>query len=435
MRTNYFFKKSTVCALFGMIALSFQSNAQQATIDGIIYQVVTVEGGDSYAETVRPPQEGETVISYTAETITIPAEVTIEGATYPVKKIGDHSMRQNPNLKTISLPEGLEIIGNSSFAGCPELTEVAVPVTVKSIEDWAFHECFKLEKINIPDGITAITEHTFQSTNLESIELPASVTKLGTCAFQTAKRLTSINIENITEIGSWTLAETAITSVDLFNVKSIGGSAFSACPELETVLLGESEIPQIGDWTFQNCTKLKKITLPNTLDVIGSWSFSGCNSLESIVIPNSVQLIGAWAFEKTAITEIFASWENPMDLITDANIFGADEGMINFTWKVPGNLQSAYGDEFLGYPVEVGLPESGNEFVQVNAKVFYTAGNLTITDLSGYNAFVYSLDGRVVANFNITGDKHNESLNLGSGIYLFNAINNGKIATTKFVIK
>lgn len=344
-------------------------------------------------------------------------------------------MRENPNLKSITLPEGLEIIGNSSFAQCPEITEVVIPATVKSIEDWAFYGCPKLAKINIPDGITAITEHTFQGTGLTSIELPASVTKLGTCAFQTAKKLASINLENITEIGSWALGETALTSVDLSNIKSIGSTAFYTCPELETVLLGESTIIQTSEWTFQKCPKLTKVTLPNTLESIDGGAFSGCSALASIVIPSSVQFLGAWAFEKTAITEIYASWENPEDLITDESIFGENDGKINFTWKVPEEVKAAWGNEFLGYPVEVGLPGTGNEFLKIEANVYYAAGTLYITNLSGYNTFVYSLDGRVAVRFNVKTDRYNASVSLTPGMYVLKAVNGNKTATAKFVVR
>lgn len=436
MKTCYLLKKSGAFALFVMFALSFQANAQkQATIDGIVYQVVVPEEGDSYAETVFQAKNEDKVVPYTAETITIPAKVTIDGTEYAVKKIGDNSMRENPNLKKITLPDGLEIIGNSAFAQCPEITEVIIPATVKSIEDWAFYGCSKLAKINIPDGIIAITDHTFQATALTSIKLPSSVKKLGTCAFQTATKLASINLENITEVGAWSLGETALTSVDLSNITSIGGAAFYTCPELETVLLGESKIKQTNEWTFQNCPKLTKVTLPNTLESIDGGAFSGCSALKSIVIPKSVMFLGAWAFEKSAITEIFASWENPEDLITDENIFGSEEGLISFTWKVPEGVKAAWGNEYLGYPVEVDTQETGNQLIQTDTKVYYSAGMLSVTNLNGYNASVYTLNGNIVARFNINNDNYIVSQSLTPGIYILSAINGNNIATTKFAVK
>ncbi|MDR0393809.1 MAG: leucine-rich repeat domain-containing protein [Tannerella sp.] len=432
MKTSYFFTKTMAVAFLFMFALSFGTNAQQATIDGIVYQV-TEEG---YAETTHLPKDGDTHVPYTAETITIPAKVTIGGAEYPVKKIGNNSMRENPNLKSVSLPDGLEIIGNSSFAQCSELKEVAVPASVKSIEDWSFYACTKLEKINIPDGVTAITEHTFQQTGLTEIELPASVKSLKVCAFQDASKLASINLENITEIVGWALYGTAIESADIANVFSIGGEAFRKCPNLEKVTF--ENVTSIGGWSFEGCPKLTSIDF-GTVETIEVGAFSGCSALASITIPSSVLFIDGWAFEKTGLTEVFASWEDPAgEAFIDDYAFGADEGRPNFTWKVPEAFKAAYGDEYLGFPVEVGEPnDSSNEHINGGrqANVYYANGILAVSDLEGYRASVYTLNGQVIAQFIINGNNCSKPLLLTPGIYIFNAVNGNSSAAAKFIVK
>lgn len=427
METSYTVKRTIIFASLCVFTLFFQAKAQQATVDGILYGVVTVTGGDDYAETVSQDTK------YTLESITIPAKVTISGKDYAVKKIGNNSMRENPNLKSLSLPEGLEVIGNSSFAQCTALPEVVVPSTVNAIEDWAFYGCSALSKINIPDGITSITQHTFQQAGLTSIVLPASVTKLDVCAFQTASKLSAINLDNITEIKDWALGETALTSVDAKKVKTLGNSAFYACPELVSVRF--EKIFETKEWTFQGCKKLQEVTLPNTLESIDVGAFSGCSSLKTFTIPNSVMFLGSWAFEETGITKIYASWADPDDLIADASIFGEDEGKINFTWFVPQSLKDVYGDEFLGYPVE-STGDVSNESIPLNrAKAYYADGNLTVSGLDGYNVWIYSTDGRLVARFIANGDEHNTLLPLNAGVYIFNAIKGNKKATAKFHVK
>ena len=54
----------------------------------------------------------------------------------------------------------------------------------------------------------------------------------------------------------------------------------------------------IDDGTFNNCTRLKNITIPNSVTSIGEKAFHGCYNLTSITIPNSVTSIGKWAFAR-----------------------------------------------------------------------------------------------------------------------------------------
>ncbi|MBO5312855.1 MAG: leucine-rich repeat protein [Clostridia bacterium] len=50
------------------------------------------------------------------------------------------------------------------------------------------------------------------------------------------------------------------------------------------------------EWAFANRTKLKSVTIPNTVYYISEKAFAGCTSLEEIVIPKSVTIVGNNAF-------------------------------------------------------------------------------------------------------------------------------------------
>lgn len=427
MRTNYFLKKTFMLALLAMGFYSYQTNAQ-TIVDGIAYNIIN----DGAAAEVAPLPTGE---KYSAASISIPATVEINGTSYPVKRIGDSSMRENPNLTSLTIAEGVEIIGNSAFAQCPAIAEVVIPSSVQSIEDYAFFACTKLAKINIPDGITAITEHTFQQTALTSVELPASVTKLGTCAFQTVRGLTSINLENIRTVDAWALAETAIgPDITLTGVQYLGNYAFYDCPNIQKVVLNGTV--QTGEASFQHNKNLISITLPDGLESIDNYAFSGCSSLPLLVIPNTVQFLGQKAFESSGIKEMYVSWENPDDLITDEKVFGEGEGLINFVWKVPESLIDIYGNQFMDYPVEIGEPPVGIATEQINSKnIYYANGSLNLTDMEGYIVSVISLDGRTIASFQVNGANVQLPVSLNSGIYLLNANNGNNRSAVKFAVK
>lgn len=55
-------------------------------------------------------------------------------------------------------------------------------------------------------------------------------------------------------------------------------------------------VVELRDNAFYECSSLKQISLPDTVEKIGHHCFYGCSSLESIVIPNSVTELGMGSF-------------------------------------------------------------------------------------------------------------------------------------------
>ncbi|NDW08581.1 leucine-rich repeat protein [Dysgonomonas sp. 520] len=440
MKTSYFIKSAVVSAL---CLLSFQMKAQ-TVVDGIAYKVV-----DGVAETSQLPGD----VKYTLATINIPANVTIDGTSYPVK-IGDNSMRENNNLTSLTIADGVEVIGNSAFAQCENLPAVVLPSSIKTIDVWAFYGCKKLASINIPDGVEIITEHTFQETALTEVVLPASVTTLDVCSFQTTP-LTSINLENVTIIRGWALAQTKITSVSAPKVTNVGGTAFYECFDLVTADLPNVTVVEGG--IFKNCNNLVSVNMPkstntgaecfngcsslesvtmNSLKNIGDWAFANCTSLTKLTIPNTVVLVGAWALEKTGLEEVYISWDEDglSELYLGDNFYGTEDGASDFVWKVPEELFDLYGDEWEGLPVEVGVSGIGNNQV-ANANAYYANGSLNLINLDGYSANVISLDGRVVSSIQVVGDNSEVAVDLASGIYLLSATKGSDKVAAKFIVK
>ena len=53
---------------------------------------------------------------------------------------------------------------------------------------------------------------------------------------------------------------------------------------------------EIENCSFSGCSKLKEISLGNSVTTIGQFAFSDCNNLTEISLPNSVTTIGQFAF-------------------------------------------------------------------------------------------------------------------------------------------
>ena len=121
-----------------------------------------------------------------------------------------------------------------------------------------------------------------------NVVIPATVTYGGT----------TYNVTELRYVNNYGSFErcSGLTSVTIPNsVTSIGSSAFSGCSGLTSVTIPNS-VTSIGDYVFYNCIGLTSVTIPNSVDSIGHGAFWGCSSLTSVTIGNSVISIGDNAF-------------------------------------------------------------------------------------------------------------------------------------------
>ena len=64
-------------------------------------------------------------------------------------------------LTSVTIPDGVTMIGSAAFRGCTALTDVVLPDSVTSIGDFAFYNCPKLLDVTIPDSVTNIGDYAF----------------------------------------------------------------------------------------------------------------------------------------------------------------------------------------------------------------------------------------------------------------------------------
>ena len=86
-------------------------------------------------------------------------------------------------------------------------------------------------------------------------------------------------------------------------VESIGDGAFYGCSSLTQVEFSDC-VWRIGDYAFAGCSSLTQVDIPNSVTSIEDKAFSGCTSLTHIEIPDSVTRIGEWAFKDCPNLEV-----------------------------------------------------------------------------------------------------------------------------------
>lgn len=146
-----------------------------------------------------------------------------------------------------------------------------------------------------PYTVTAIGNnafcHSYTSTNVSSVFIPATVTSIGNGAFSYCRFLATV-----------TFAEGS-------QLKSIGASAFFGS-EYEHPIFTEIKIPDsvetIGSRAFYGCRNLKKITLPSALKTLSLSTFTYCTSLLDVYLPASLTDIGSNIFfQCSSLTNIY----------------------------------------------------------------------------------------------------------------------------------
>ncbi len=260
-------------------------------------------------------------------------KIVVEGE---IKNIAEYTFYDCKNTKSIELPDGLTTIGRMAFYSCDSLENINIPSSVTSIAESAFGRCGSLISIEIPDGVKTIQFNTFIYCNkLSYVKIPNSLTSIGWDAFLGCESLTSIEIprylnsigeksflgcNNLTSIevdnnnSNYTSIDGVLYSKDMkkilkypakkddisYNifdgVETIGIGSFQGCSNLTNIGIPNSVI-KIDEYAFSNCTNLTNLELPSNLSTIGDSTFLCCYKLINIEIPDGVKTIPARMLE------------------------------------------------------------------------------------------------------------------------------------------
>lgn len=225
------------------------------------------------------------------------------------------------NADSITIPDGVETIGDFSFGWCPNLREINIPSSVKKISDTAFIGCQKLEKINVDNenlcysdkcGIlfnkdlsTLICVPLKASFKID--ELLSGVEMLGVGAFYSNKRIMG-NIKfpvSIKSVGHDCFCNCDnITGVE-FNSSNVDlhECCFEKCKQLRSVIIKATNI-SLGKSCFSKDTELEYVSISGSLNVLPESVFEGCTLLHTIEYDSIPLRMGKKAFKDSGLSSI-----------------------------------------------------------------------------------------------------------------------------------
>lgn len=191
-----------------------------------------------------------------------------------------------------------------SMYGCADV--VAVDDRTKVIGEKAFCQAENLKEVTLSEGLTHIEREAFKwDKELKEILFPKSLKSIGDMAFFDTGLL-NVTVPEKVENFTLAFANTRIAEATIL-CKKVSDNAFFACGELLSMTFGK-ETTDIGPSSFEQCSALRELILPEGIKVIQDRAFQGCNNLKKVVLPSTLTSMGAQSFSYCeSLEEVFVN--------------------------------------------------------------------------------------------------------------------------------
>ncbi len=251
---------------------------------------------------------------------------------------------------------GLTTIENNAFSGCTNLASIAIPSSLTRVGKGAFKNCSSLSKIIVSDiaawcGIVyegddyngdfplGLAQHLYsdEDTEITEVVIPDGVKRIEARAFRDATHVTSVTLPN--------------------SVTHIGTEAFRGMYELTSINIPKG-VTTLYSNTFWDCSSLISITIPKDVSVIEQSTFYNCKSLIDVFCyAENVPTTWSNVFDNTNIGS--ATLHVPASSV---EMYRTSSPWSNFCWIV------AIGEDTNTETIEIASAEElANFAVRVNA--------------------------------------------------------------------
>ena len=156
---------------------------------------------------------------------------------------------------------GVKELPNSAFDNCLNMKSVSLPSSLRVIGSYAFNECFALQSVILPNHLERIEDNAFQNCDLEEVFIPASVISVTASAFNGNNRLRKVVVSDdnpiydsrehcnaIIETATNTMVTGSVTAFFPRSVDKMSDEPFTGYNRPSIVI--PRQVKQIGQWAF-----------------------------------------------------------------------------------------------------------------------------------------------------------------------------------------
>lgn len=162
--------------------------------------------------------------------------------------------------------------------------------------------------------VKEISANAFSGTDITSVTIPATITKIGTSSFANCVKFDNIyfNATNCEDFTSrlYPFSGSSGTVNVGNNVEKIPASMFNNS-KITSLKANQEKLKTIGVGAFANCTNLTSVEIGDNVENIGASAFENC-PLTSVTIPQNIVSIGNYAFNLCSTAYYYG---NPANLI------------------------------------------------------------------------------------------------------------------------
>lgn len=274
---------------------------------------VNIEESTSVEETTVFVEESTTHSDTTEPTVIPEGLIYIKhtNSTIIVDYIGN-----NTNLIIPDTIDGLSVttIGESAFKDCSNLNSITLPKSISKIEAWAFQNCTGLDSVKIfdikswckIDFINTYSNPLYYAENLylnneliEDLIIPSGVSTISDFSFINGSFYSVTLPKSIKSIGAWVFEDcTGLDSVYISDVKRWCKIDFTH---------SYSNPLYYAENLYLNGELIDELIIPSDVSTISDYAFIN-GRFHTITIPKSIKSVGVWAFEDCSnLTEVLYS--------------------------------------------------------------------------------------------------------------------------------
>jgi hypothetical protein len=202
-------------------------------------------------------------------------------------------------LVSIILPDTLTDTGTYTFTRCPSLVSVKLPANLVKIGNSAFAYCTDLKTVTFPPSLREFGSSAFSGSAIETVDL-TGVTTIGMSAFSSSAIKNLVIPASVTSIGASAFSGLrSLESADVSACTVLTSSFSFSNSKITTIKLPDNFPSNEGTVgrLFYLCKLLKTADLSNTSitkfqDGVAGNTFGGCTALETVKLPATVTEIG-----------------------------------------------------------------------------------------------------------------------------------------------